>query len=95
MRKRLISHSFGLVLTQSNKSHKKDKSLVRGALQVAITRRKPKTEVICHSNQGVQYNSTEYKALLTENNMTQSMSRKGCCWNNAVAESFFNNIKNE
>lgn len=76
-------------------SHKNDKTLVRDALQMAIVRRKPKAEVICHSDQGVQYNSTEYKALLTENNMTQSMSRKGCCWDNAVAESFFNNIKNE
>lgn len=76
-------------------SNKNDKKLVKAALQMAIKRRKPNASVICHSDQGAQYNSFEYKRLLDENNMIQSMSRKGCCWDNAVAESFFNNIKNE
>ncbi len=74
---------------------KNDKKLVIDALHMAIRRRKPKKGLICHSDQGVQYASGDYKSILSKHKIVQSMSRKGCCWDNAVAESFFNNIKNE
>jgi len=76
-------------------SKKNDKKLVIDALQMAINRRKPKKGLLCHSDQGVQYASGDYKSILAKYKIIQSMSRKGCCWDNAVAESFFNNIKNE
>jgi transposase InsO family protein len=71
-------------------SKKNDKKLVIGALQMAINRRKPKKGLLCHSDQGVQYASGDYKSILAKYKIIQSMSRKGCCWDNAVAESFFN-----
>ena len=48
-----------------------------------------------HSDRGVQYACEEFRALLAQYNLTQSMSRKGNCWDNAVAESFFKTIKTE
>ncbi|KAA1243463.1 integrase core domain-containing protein, partial [Aquimarina sp. RZ0] len=51
---------------------------------------------IFHSDRGVQYTSTKVMTLFNENiKITQSMSRKGNCWDNAVAESFFKTIKYE
>jgi len=53
-------------------------------------------DLIFHSDRGVQYASNEFKNILAFNNgVQQSMSRKGNCWDNAVAESFFKTIKNE
>jgi putative transposase len=51
--------------------------------------------VIVHSDKGSQYASNAYKSLLKANNLLGSMSRKGNCWDNAVAESFFSLIKKE
>ena len=48
-----------------------------------------------HSDRGSQYAATSYQRLLGEHGITASMSRKGNCWDNAVAESFFSNLKNE
>ena len=48
-----------------------------------------------HSDRGVQYASREFRSLLRRNGFIQSMSRKGNCWDNAVAESFFNMLKNQ
>jgi transposase InsO family protein len=76
-------------------SKKNDKQLVINALNMAIQNRAPIKDVICHSDQGAQYNSADYKSILKQYKLKQSMSRKGCCYDNAVAESFFNNIKNE
>ncbi len=45
--------------------------------------------VMVHSYQGVQYASKDYRALITQYQLTHSMSRRGNCWDNAVAESFF------
>jgi putative transposase len=69
--------------------------LVLDALQMAIERRRPDKGLIVHSDQGQQYNGAEYKALLAQHGMVQSMSRRGNCYDNAVAESFFSTIKND
>ena len=54
-----------------------------------------KRGVLVHSDRGSQYCSTEYQGLLKENRLVCSMSRKGNCWDNAVAESFFHTLKTE
>lgn len=59
------------------------------AFENAIKRRKPKTNLLFHSDRGVQYASKAFREILVENDCKQSMSRKGNCWDNAVAESFF------
>ena len=63
--------------------------LVSNALTMAIRNRKPDSGVIFHSDRGSQYASTEFRSLLEKHGFVQSMSRKGNCWDNAVAESFF------
>ena len=70
-------------------------SLVNDALDMAIKRRKPKNGLIWHTDRGSQYASTAHKDLLQKNGIIQSMSRKGNCWDNAVAESFFHSLKTE
>ena len=52
-------------------------------------------QIMFQSDRGVQYAGAEFTLLLNEHNCTQSMSRKGNCWDNAVAESFFKTIKCE
>jgi len=70
-----------------------DKRLVINALLMAVYQRQPKREVLVHSDQGSQYGSADYLAFLKENNLRPSMSRRGNCHDNAVAESFFATIK--
>ena len=70
-------------------------SLVNDALEMAIKRRKPKNGLIWHTDRGSQYASLAHKELLKKNGIIQSMSRKGNCWDNAVAESFFHSLKTE
>ena len=70
-----------------------DKRLVINALMMAVYRRQPKQEVLVHSDQGSQYGSADYLAFLKENKLRPSMSRRGNCHDNAVAESFFATIK--
>ena len=65
------------------------------ALLMAVWRRKPKTTVQVHSDQGSQFTSYKWQEFLEQHNLTQSMSRRGTCWDNAVAESFFNLLKRE
>jgi putative transposase len=69
--------------------------LVNDALTMAIWKRKPEKGLIWHSDRGSQYASDSHRAILKDHNITQSMSRKGNCWDNAVAESFFHTIKTE
>jgi len=67
-----------------------DKSeLVLDALLMAVWRRKPDQRVLVHSDQGSQYTSYERQAFLKEYGLESSMSRRGNCHDNAVAESFF------
>ena len=64
------------------------------AFNMAIKNRPVTAELIFHSDRGVQYACTEFKSLLESNrNIIRSMSRKGDCWDNAVAESFFKTLK--
>jgi putative transposase len=72
-----------------------DKQLALEALEMALLRRNPRSRVLHHTDQGAIYASDEYVAKLRSNNMIQSMSRKGDCYDNAVAESFFSTLKNE
>lgn len=65
------------------------------ALKMAIAQRRPLTGLICHSDQGSVYGASAYREILEENGLQPSMSRKGNCHDNAVAESFFSNLKNE
>ena len=65
------------------------------ALNNAVMRNKPSKGLIHHSDRGVQYCSHEYQAMLKKHNMVCSMSRKGNCYDNACAETFFSTIKCE
>lgn len=71
------------------------RKLVCDALKMALWQRRPKPGLIHHSDRGSQYASDDFRALLSANNMIGSMSRKGNCWDNAVAESFFGSLKQE
>ena len=75
-------------------SHMKE-SLVLDALRMALFNRKVNSGLLLHSDRGVQYASHSYQALLTQNNIQCSMSRKGNCWDNAAMESFFHTLKTE
>lgn len=62
---------------------------------MAVWRRQPTKPVIIHSGQGSQYGGDDWKRFCQANNLQPSMSRRENCWDNAVAESFFNSLKNE
>jgi putative transposase len=76
-------------------SDRNDTKLVCDALMMAQWRQGKVKDVIVHSDQGSTYASNEYRRLLRERNMQCSMSRKGECHDNAVAESFFSSLKTE
>ncbi len=65
------------------------------ALLMAVWRRKPKNEVLIHSDQGSQYTSSDWQSFLKAHKLVCSMSRRGNCYDNAVAESFFQLLKRE
>lgn len=65
------------------------------ALRMAIRNRGAKDGLIFHSDRGSQYACDEFRGLIVENRILQSMSRKANCWDNAVAESFFKTLKAE
>jgi len=65
------------------------------ALRMALSNRDRSENLIFHSDRGVQYTCSDFTKIITKKNITQSMSRKGNCWDNAVAESFFKTIKTE
>lgn len=69
--------------------------LVNKALLMAIWTRKPANGLIWHTDRGSQYVSDSHLRIIQQHNIIQSMSRKGNCWDNAVAESFFNILKTE
>jgi putative transposase len=76
-------------------SERLDRSLALDALSMAVGRRNPGPGLIHHSDRGCQYASHDYQVALLEHEMRCSMSRKGDCWDNAVAESFFSSLKTE
>lgn len=62
---------------------------------MAVWRRNPKNEVIIHSDQGSQFSSDDFARWCKEHRLLLSMSRRGNCYDNAVAESFFSCLKKE
>lgn len=72
-----------------------DKELTQNALRMALVNREPKTTLMHHSDQGKEYTNNDYQAMLKQQNMIVSMSRKANCHDNAVVESFFKTIKAE
>jgi len=84
--RRVVGWSIGKRIT---------KELVIKSLSDAMNKRKPEKGLIFHSDRGSQYASDEFVGLLKNNDAIPSMSRKGDCWDNAVAESFFKTIKSE
>ena len=73
-----------------------DAALVIEALNRALGQRRVKAEqLLIHTDQGSQYRATDYRELLKKHQIRCSMSAKGCCWDNAVAESFFSTLKLE
>ena len=70
------------------------RELVLDAVLMAVRRRRPRSTVI-HSDQGTQYGSDAWRRFCRSNHLEPSMSRKGNCWDNAVAESFFSSLKKE
>lgn len=69
--------------------------LVIRALRLALGQRKAEGELMFHSDQGCQYSSHRFVKYLAENQITQSMSRRGNCWDNAPVERFFRSLKTE
>ena len=69
--------------------------LTLSALGMALERRRPPPGLLHHSDRGSQYASAEYQRVLAEHGIVGSMSRRGNCWDNAVAESFFATLKVE
>ena len=84
-------------------SHRIDRHLVCNALQAALVTRGVAKQslnempigLMVHSDQGVQYASGDYRNMIRDYGLTQSMSRRGNCWDNAVAESFFATLKKQ
>ena len=62
---------------------------------MALSQRKPENDLLGHSGRGSQYGSESYRSLLAAHSITQSISRKGNGWDNAVTESFFHSLKTE
>ncbi|END0702094.1 MULTISPECIES: IS3 family transposase [Enterobacteriaceae] len=71
------------------------KDIVLNALLMAVWRRNPQKQVLVHSDQGSQYTSHEWQSFLKSHGLEGSMSRRGNCHDNAVAESFFKLLKRE
>jgi putative transposase len=76
-------------------SERIDQQLVLDALNMVLAQCRPQPGLIHHTDQGRQYSSTAYIETLKKHGMVQSMSRRGNCYDNAVAESFFSSLKNE
>jgi putative transposase len=71
------------------------RQLTLDALEMALLRRRPPHGLIHHSDRGSQFASGDYRRMLAEHGIVCSMSRRGNCWDNAVAESFFSSLKIE
>ena len=76
-------------------SERIDQQLVLDCLNLALLQRKVKPGLIHHTDQGRQYSSAAYLDVLKRHGIKPSMSRRGNCYDNAVAESFFSSLKNE
>jgi transposase InsO family protein len=76
-------------------SSRMTRQLATAALQMALGKRDPGLGLLHHTDRGSQYASADYQNILKEHGMVCSMSRKGNCYDNAVAESFFGRLKSE
>ena len=76
-------------------SDRQNQQLAIDALAMAIERRHPPAGLIHHTDQGMLYATPAYRAIMQTHRMIASMSKKGDCYDNAVAESFFSGLKNE
>ncbi len=86
---------YSRIIVGWNLSHSLDRHSTIHAFTKALMRRRPGKGLLVHSDQGVQYASSDFRRLLRSNEYVQSMSRKGDCWDNAVAESFFHTLKTQ
>lgn len=75
--------------------HTLERQLALDALSMALAHRQPGVGLLHHADRGVQYACDDYRSLLDTHAITASMSGKGNCWDNAVAESFFATLKTE
>lgn len=91
----VVMDLFARVIVGWSMSSTMTETLVKDAILMAYWRRKPQAGLHFHSDQGSQYTSNGCGQLLIQLDMTQSMSRRGNCWDNAVSESFFANLKKE
>ena len=71
------------------------RDIVLDALMMGLKRRQPRDEVLIHSDQGSQFVSDDWSLFASRNGFKISMSRRGNCWDNACAESFFSSLKKE
>lgn len=76
-------------------STRMDQTLVNDALRSALITRGYPTGVMIHTDRGSQYCAQSFRKMISAHNLVQSMSRKGNCWDNAVAESFFATLKKQ
>ena len=76
------------------KNHQRT-SLVLVALFMAVKRRKPRNQVLIHSDEDCLFTSEKWEELCKNHSLDPSMSRRGNCWDNSVVESFFSNLKRE
>ncbi len=86
---------FSMKIVDWAMSSRINKDLVIDSITMATGRREISPGLIFHSNRGSQYCSKKFQKILCKHNILPSMSRKGDCWDNAVAESFFGSLKTE
>ena len=91
----IIDLADRMVVGWSLSNNMTDEDTVIAAFKKAVKNRPIKAGLLFHSDRGSQYASKAFRNLLGEENCIQSMSRKGNCWDNAVAESFFKTLKVE
>ena len=91
----IVLDLYSRAIVSWSMSDKINGQLVKDAMQMAVEQRGITSPVLVHSDQGSQYTAASYQALLKQHGLTCSMSRKGECHDNAVAESFFHTLKNE
>jgi len=91
----IIDLADRMVIGWSLSDNMTDEDTVIAAFKKGVKNRPISSGLMFHSDRGSQYASIEFRELLAEYNCIQSMSRKGNCWDNAVAESFFKTIKGE
>jgi len=91
----IVQDVFSRKIVGWSMSHRVDADLVCSALDMAIKNRRPTGDVLFHSDRGSQYTSSSFSSALHKHGCVISMSRRGNCWDNAVAENFFSKLKRE